>query len=170
MNEFITLAAGYAIIPIIIIFIGTILCCIESYTNNLTIFITSGWLFIIGGTIARLVMSGTFYHFLIIVAFVITVLAVNRVVVSYLTKKGIIKKPVKLSKVKELKVETIDDDSAIIGLMGVETFALSEFNPIGKFYYNEKLYEAISVNEVIEEGAKIQVIEIKDNKIYVRKV
>lgn len=47
---------------------------------------------------------------------------------------------------------------------------MSNLRPVGKIRVAGKVYEAQSCEEFIEQGAKIEIIEIKGNKIYCRRI
>ncbi len=79
-----------------------------------------------------------------------------------------------------LKTKKVDDlvlDKSIESLASQEKqpdntigVVMSNLRPVGKIKVAGKVYEAQSCEEFIEKGAKIEIIEVKGNKIYCRRI
>lgn len=169
-QQFLELFSGYGIIPMIVLLFGLTLCMIELIVPGFGVFGVLGAIFTIGGVIARIIIGATLMQILAMVVLIVAVVVVSILLVVILAKTGILGK---ISLIQEKTVVPQDyekptkEQRKLIGKVG---FAETVFKTSGKFVLDGKTYDAMSDGEFIEEGSKVKVVAIKNNKIIVKKV
>lgn len=168
-NEIASLFSGLSLIAMILLLVGLVFFMVEVFVPGIGVFGILGGLFTLGGIITKICLGATFTQIVVMLGFAIVAILVLFVVLTISARVGIIKRspfvqdktsvPVNFEKVKEFQK-----------LIGKKGFASSDFNPTGKMSLNEKTYDAISTGEFIEKNSKILVVEVKGDRIYVKKI
>ncbi len=168
-NEIVQLFSGLSIIAMILLLVGLVLLMVEIFVPGFGIFGILGAIFSLGGIITKICIGTTLTQILIMLAFSVISILILFVLLTISARVGIVKRsafvqdktsvPVNYDKVKEY--------SKLVGKVG---FAKSDCNPVGKMSFNDKVYEVNSVDNFIEKNSKVKVVEVKGDRIYVKKV
>jgi len=169
-QQFIDLFSGYGLIAMIVLIFGLVLCMVELIVPGFGVFGVLGALFTIGGVVARIIIGATLLQILAMIILIVAVVVISILLVVILAKIGLLGK---VSIIQDKTVVPTDyekptkEQRKLIGKVG---FAETVFKTSGKLVLNGKTYDAMSEGEYIEEGSKIKVVAIKNNKIIVKKV
>lgn len=168
-NEIVQLFSGLSVIAMILILVGLVLLMVEVFVPGFGIFGIVGAVLAFGGIITKICLGTTFVQILVMLGFSVVCIVVLFALLTLSARIGIIKRsafvqdktsvPKNYDQVKEYK--------RLVGKVG---FAKTDCNPVGKMSYNEKLYEVNSVIGYIEKNSKVRVVEVKGDRIYVKKV
>ena len=170
MLELITsLFDGYGAIPMIIFAIGLIFCIVEIFVPGFGVFGIVGSVFIVSGVIARYLLDNDIQHLIVMVMFVLTVIGVSTIVMVYSAKQGMLGNSPLIENRTAISTDYAKDSKELINLLGKIAFTSTIFRPAGKFTLDGDIYHAMSYGEYIEKGEKIQVVEIKDNTIFIKR-
>lgn len=168
-NEIISLFSGLSLIAVVLLLIGLIFFMVEVFVPGIGIFGVIGGLFTLGGIITKICLGATLNQMLVMLGFAVIVIILLFIILTISARVGLIKRspfvqdktsvPVGFAKVKKYQK-----------LIGKTGFAHSDFNPTGKITINSEIYEALSHGEFIEKNSKVKVIEVKGDRIYVKKI
>lgn len=167
-NDFIALFSGYGAIPMIIMFAGVILCIVEVFVPGFGIFGILGGIFSVGGIVARSIMGATFAQILYMILVDVSLVCLSIILMIVSTRCGFIRHSSLVESKTSISVNYGKDNKQLLKMLGKTTFATTEFRPTGKFNYNGETYEATTYGEFIQKGEKIQIVEVKADKIFVR--
>lgn len=167
-NDFIALFSGYGAIPMIIMFAGVILCIVEVFVPGFGIFGILGGIFSVGGIVARSIMGATFAQILYMILVDVSLICLSIILMIVSTRCGFIRHSSLVESKTSISVNYGKDNKQLLKMLGKTTFATTEFRPTGKFNYNGETYEATTYGEFIQKGEKIQIVEVKADKIFVR--
>ena len=167
-NDFIALFSGYGAIPMIIMFAGVILCIVEVFVPGFGIFGILGGIFSVGGIVARSIMGATFAQILYMILVDVSLVCLSIILMIISTRCGFIRHSSLVESKTSISVNYGKDNKQLLKMLGKTTFATTEFKPTGKFNYNGETYEASTYGEFIQKGEKIQIVEVKADKIFVR--
>lgn len=168
-TDIVNLFDGYGIIPMIVMLLGVLLLIIEVFIPGFGFFGISGSVLSVGGIVARMIMGASLQQFLIMVLSVASLVVLAIIVMLISAKTGLIKySPIIESKTSVPVNYGKDNKKLVKTLLGKVTFANTEFKPVGKFTLNGETYEASTYGEFIEKGQKIQIVEVKADKIFVK--
>lgn len=167
-NDFIALFSGYGAIPMIIMFAGVILCIVEVFVPGFGIFGILGGIFSVGGIVARSIMGATFVQILYMILVDVSLVCLSIILMIISTRCGFIRHSSLVESKTSISVNYGKDNKQLLKMLGKTTFATTEFKPTGKFNYNGETYEATTYGEFIQKGEKIQIVEVKADKIFVR--
>lgn len=167
-SEIVALFEGFGAIPMIVMLAGILLCIVEVFLPGFGVFGILGLILSAGGVVARIIIGATLNQILIMIlsSISLVVLAILIMVVS--AKAGWIRRSPIIEDKTSISVNYGSDDKKLLKMLGKVTFATTEFKPSGKFDYNGESFEARTNGEFIEKGEKIQIIEIKADKIIVK--
>ncbi|HBP43469.1 MAG TPA: hypothetical protein DD621_02150 [Clostridiales bacterium] len=167
-NDFIALFSGYGAIPMIIMLAGVILCIVEVFVPGFGIFGILGGIFSVGGIVARSIMGATFAQILYMILVDVSLICLSIILMIVSTRCGFIRHSSLVESKTSISVNYGKDNKQLLKMLGKTTFATTEFRPTGKFNYNGETYEATTYGEFIQKGEKIQIVEVKADKIFVR--
>ncbi|MCI5714592.1 MAG: hypothetical protein MR288_03070 [Firmicutes bacterium] len=167
-EEFVALFSGYGVIPMIIMFAGVLLCIIEVFVPGIGIFGILGGIFSVGGIVARSIMGATVNQIIYMVLVSVSLVCLTIIFMIISTRCGFIKHSALVENKTSVSVDYGKDNKQLLKMLGKTTFATTEFKPTGKFNYNGETFEGTSYGEFISQGEKIQIVEIKADKIYVK--
>ena len=167
-NDFIALFSGYGAIPMIIMFAGVILCIVEVFVPGFGIFGILGGIFSVGGIVARSIMGAPFAQILYMILVDVSLVCLSIILMIISTRCGFIRHSSLVESKTSISVNYGKDNKQLLKMLGKTTFATTEFKPTGKFNYNGETYEASTYGEFIQKGEKIQIVEVKADKIFVR--
>lgn len=168
-SDIVSLFNGYGAIPMIIILAGVILCIVEVFVPGFGIFGILGGTFTIGGVVARMIMGATLDQFLIMILSVASLVVLAIIIMLISAKVGWIKYSPLIEDKTSISVNYGKDDKQLLKMLGKVTFATTEFKPTGKFEFNGETFEASTYGEFISKGEKIQIVEVKADKVFVKK-
>lgn len=167
-NDFIALFSGYGAIPMIIMFAGVILCIVEVFVPGFGIFGILGGIFSVGGIVARSIMGASFAQILYMILVDVSLVCLSIILMIVSTRCGFIRHSSLVESKTSISVNYGKDNKQLLKMLGKTTFATTEFRPTGKFNYNGETYDATTYGEFIQKGEKIQIVEVKADKIFVR--
>ncbi len=169
-SEFIGLFAGYGAIPMGIMFFGALLCIIEVFMPGFGVFGLTGGVVSVGSIIARMVMGASVIQLLIMIMLVATIIILSLLIMLISARFGFIKYSPLVETKTSVPTNFGKDNKAYVKMLGKTTFAETDFKPTGKFYYNGSQFEAATYGEFVAKGDKIQIVEVKADKIFIKKV
>ncbi len=168
-GNIVSLFDGYGVIPMIVMLFGVLLFIVEVFIPGFGIFGILGSVLSVGGIVARMFLGATVTQLIIMILSVasLIVLAILTMLIS--AKCGLIKySPIIEEKTSVPENYGKDNKKLIKTLLGKTTFATTEFKPVGKFTYDGDVYEATTYGEFVSKGEKIQIVEIKADKIFIK--
>lgn len=165
-----TLFDGLGVIPMIIFAVGIIFCIIEIFVPGFGVFGILGIVFIVVGIAVRFLLDYDIQHLIIMIMFVLTIIFLAILIIIYSAKHGMLGNSPLIENKTAISTDYGKDNPEYLKLLGKTTFTDTKFLPSGKFSFNGESYAAISYGEYIEKGAKIQIVEVSGNTIYVKKV
>lgn len=168
-TEIVSLFEGYGAIPMIIMLAGILLCIVEVFIPGFGIFGILGLILSCGGIIARMIMGASLDQFLIMILSDVSIVVLTILIMLISAKAGWIRRSPIIEDKTSISVNYCKDDKQLIKMLGKVTFAKTEFKPTGKFSYNGEDYEGRTNGDFITKGEKIQIVEIKADKIIVKK-
>lgn len=168
-SDIVALFDGYGAIPMIIMFAGVILCIVEVFVPGFGVFGILGGTFVVSGIVARMIMGASLDQFLIMVLTSASLVVLSIIIMLISAKCGLIRYSPLIEDKTSISVNYGKDNKQLLKLLGKVTFAETEFKPTGKFNFNGETYEATTYGEFISKGEKIQIVEIKADKIFIKK-
>lgn len=168
-NEIVGLFSGLSIIAIILLLVGLVLLMIEVFVPGFGVFGILGSVFSLAGIVTKICIGTTLNQILIMLCFAIVCIIVIFVVFTISARIGFVKRSAFVQDKTSVPVnyDYVKEYSKLVGKIG---FAKSDCNPVGKMSYNDKIYEVNSLDNFIEKNCKIKVVEVKGDRIYVKKV
>lgn len=168
-NEFVNLFSGLSVIAMILLLVGLVLLMIEVFVPGFGIFGILGSVFSLGGIITKICIGTTLNQILIMLGFAVVSIIVLFVVLTISARIGFVKRSALVQDKTSVPVnyDHVKEYAKLVGKIG---FAKSDCNPVGKMSCNDKIYEVNSVDSFIEKNSKVKVVEVKGDRIYVKKV
>lgn len=168
-NEIAGLFSGLSIIAMVLLLLGLVFFMIEVFVPGIGVFGIIGGLFTLSGIITKICLGASLTQMIIMLGFAVVCIIALFIILTISARIGIVKRSPFIQDKTSVPVnyERNKEYQKLIGKVG---FAETDFNPTGKMAYNEKSYEAISKNSYIEKNSKVRVVEVKGDRIYVKKV
>lgn len=168
-SDIVSLFDGYGMIPMIIMLFGVLLCIVEVFIPGFGLFGVLGGICSIGGIVARMFLGASLTQFLIMILLFSSLIVLAIISMFISARCGLIKYSPIVEEKTSVPVNYGKDNKQLVKtLLGKTTFASTEFKPIGKFSYNGEMYEATTYGEFVSKGEKIQIVEIKADKIFIK--
>ena len=169
-DEVVSLFTEMNVVPAILLTLGLILCIIEMFVPGFGAFGISGIVCLIGGIVAKMLYGGTVTQmFALIVIFAIILLIMFGIAV-WSAKRGLISRSPMVLKETALPENYAEADKSLKKLKGKEGLTVTICRPFGTIQIDDKYYDASSVDEYLEKGTLVKVVEVEGDQIYIQKV
>ena len=169
-DEVVSLFTEMNVVPAILLTLALILCIIEMFVPGFGAFGISGIVCLIGGIVAKMLYGGTVTQmFALIVIFAIILLIMFGIAV-WSAKRGLISRSPMVLKETALPENYAEADKSLQKLKGKEGLTVTICRPFGTIQIDDKYYDASSVDEYLEKGTLVKVVEVEGDQIYIQKV
>ncbi len=169
-DEVVSLFTEMNVVPAILLTLGLILCIIEMFVPGFGAFGISGIVCLVGGIVAKMLYGGTVTQmFALIVIFAIILLIMFGIAV-WSAKRGLISRSPVVLKETALPENYAEADKSLQNLKGKEGLTVTICRPFGTIQIDDKFYDASSVDEYLEKGTLVKVVEVEGDQIYIQKV
>ena len=156
-------------IPAVLLAVGLVFIIVEVFVPGFGFFGITGTLAIIAGIIVRICQGLNVVQSLSLILIVLGFFVVASILMVHSAQHGILGKTGLFETKSSLSSNYNEADKELRKLVGKSGKTISVLDLGGKAKINGKIYEVISINSYIEADKHIKVVEIKDNKIMVRK-
>ncbi len=167
--EFVEIFTEMSWISALLLSVGLIFIIVEVFVPGFGFFGISGIIAVIAGIIVRICQGLNLTQSLTLILLVLGFFIVAFVFMIYSARFGILGRTGLFETRSTISKDYNKTDKELKKLVGKSGRALGVLNLGGKAKINGKIYDVVSINSYIEEGAHIKVVEIKDNTIMVRK-
>ncbi len=167
--EFVEIFTEMSWISALLLSVGLIFIIVEVFVPGFGFFGISGIVAVIAGIIVRICQGLNLTQSLTLILLVLGFFIVAFVFMIYSARFGILGRTGLFETRSTISKDYNKTDKELKKLVGKSGRALGVLNLGGKAKINGKIYDVVSINSYIEEGAHIKVVEIKDNTIMVRK-
>ncbi len=169
-DEVVSLFTEMNVVPAILLTLGLILCIIEMFVPGFGAFGISGIVCLVGGIVAKMLYGGTVTQmFALIVIFAIILLIMFGIAV-WSAKRGLISRSPMVLKETALPENYAEADKSLQKLKGKEGLTVTICRPFGTIQIDDKFYDASSVDEYLEKGTLVKVVEVEGDQIFIQKV
>lgn len=156
-------------IPILLLSVGAVFVLVEVFVPGFGFFGISGSLSIAIGIIVRICQGLNVAQSIALILVVLGFFVVMFMIFVFSAQYGLLGRTALFENKSSLDKNYNIADKQIRKLVGKTGKAISKLSLAGKAKIRGKIYDVVSINSYIEEGAHIKVVEIKDNTIFVRK-
>ena len=167
--EFVEIFTEMGWIPALLLCLGLVFMVVEVFVPGFGFFGITGIISIIAGIIVRIVQGLNLTQCLTLILLVLGFFIVAFVFMIYSAQYGILGRTGLFETRSSISADYNKVDKELRKLVGKSGRAVGVLNLGGKAKINGKIYDVVSRNSYIEDGAHIKVVEIKDNTIIVRK-
>ncbi len=168
-DEFVSLFTEMNLVPAILLTIGLILCIIEMFVPGFGVFGITGLLCLAGGVVAKMFYGGTVTQLFILLFLIAIILLLVFGIAVWSAKKGLISRTPLVLKETALPENYDQVDTNLEKLIGKEGITVTLFRPQGMVQIGDKFYDAISIDEYLEKGTRVKVVELQGTTLYVKK-
>lgn len=169
-DEVVSLFTEMNVVPAILLTLGLILCIIEMFVPGFGAFGISGIICLLGGIVAKMLYGGTLTQMIaLIVIFSIILLIVFGIAV-WSAKRGLISRSPMVLKETALPENYAEADKSLQKLKGKEGLTVTICRPFGTIQIDDKYYDASSVDEYLDKGTLVKVVEVEGDQIFIQKV
>ena len=169
-DEVVSLFTEMNVIPAILLTLGLILCIIEMFVPGFGVFGISGIVCLIGGIVAKVLYGGTVTQMIILIVVFSIVLIVMFGIVIFSAKRGLISRSPVVLKETALPENYAEIDKSLQNLKGKEGVTVTICRPFGTIQVNDKFYDASSVDEYLEKGTLVKIVEVDGEQIFIQKI
>lgn len=169
-SDFTTLFADSGLVAGICIFVGLIFCAIECFVPGFGFFGISGGVLIVFGIVYRMVMGGTWWHFLYMCVIVLIVLALVILIAIRSARFGLLSKTAFIETSTALPTDYAENDKNYGYLLNKTGVTKTVCKPVGKIEIDGKTYEAISNGDYLEKDLLVTVVDVDGDTIVIKKV
>ena len=167
--EFVEIFTGMSWIPALLLSLGLLFLIVEVFIPGFGFFGVTGILLLIAGIIVRIVDGLNIVQSLTLILLVLGVLIIAFLLMVNSARHGLLGRTGLFETKSSIRQDYDKVDKNLSKLVGQSGRAVGVLNLGGKAKIKGKIYDVVSVNSYIEDGAHIKVVEIKDNTIIVRK-
>ena len=167
--EFAVIFTQMGWLPALLLILGLTLLIVEFFMPRFGFFGVTGFLNLIAGVVVRICNGLDVTQSLVLILIVIAVLWLGLMVVVISAKYGFLNRSGLFEGKTTLPTDYNKAERSIRKLVGKSGKAVTKLSMAGKAKIRGKIYDVVSINSYVEEGANIKVVEIKDNHIMVRK-
>lgn len=169
LNEFVNIFSEIGWVAGILLFLGMAFCIIEIFIPGVGFFGISGSVMVVAGIIARAVAGASLTQVLIMILLFLGVLFLIFIVMILFAKYGfgrgsLVERGTAISK------NYFKEDKRKLSLIGKIGIAKTELNLGGIIVIDGAEYEARTLNNFIPQGCKVEVAEINENEIIVKRI
>ena len=169
MAELSTLFAGIGLVSAICLAVGLIFCVIECFVPGFGFFGITGGCLIVFGIVFRMIMGGTWWHFLYMCAMVMLALGILFLIFVRSARFGVLSKTPLIENSTALPKDYASQNTYGF-LLGQNGITITDCKPAGKVRIDDVEYQVITNGEYLEIGTLIEVVEIDGNSIVVKKI
>ncbi len=167
--EFAEIFTGMSWIPALLLSLGLLFLIVEVFIPGFGFFGVTGILLLIAGIIVRIVDGLNIVQSLTLILLVLGVLIIAFLLMVNSARHGLLGRTGLFETKSSIRQDYDKVDKNLSKLVGQSGRAVGVLNLGGKAKIKGKIYDVVSVNSYIEDGAHIKVVEIRDNTIMVRK-
>lgn len=167
--EFVEIFTGMSWIPALLLSLGLLFLIVEVFIPGFGFFGVTGILLLIAGIIVRIVDGLNIVQSLTLILLVLGVLIIAFLLMVNSARHGLLGRTGLFETKSSIRQDYDKVDKNLSKLVGQSGRAVGVSNLGGKAKIKGKIYDVVSVNSYIEDGAHIKVVEIRDNTIMVRK-
>ena len=167
--EFVEIFTGMSWIPALLLSLGLLFLIVEVFIPGFGFFGVTGILLLIAGIIVRIVDGLNIVQSLTLILLVLGVLIIAFLLMVNSARHGLLGRTGLFETKSSIHKDYDKVDKNLSKLVGQSGRAVGVLNLGGKAKIKGKIYDVVSVNSYIEDGAHIKVVEIRDNTIMVRK-
>ncbi len=167
--EFVEIFTGMSWIPALLLSLGLLFLIVEVFIPGFGFFGVTGILLLIAGIIVRIVDGLNIVQSLTLILLVLGVLIIAFLLMVNSARHGLLGRTGLFETKSSIRQDYDKVDKNLSKLVGQSGRAVGVLNLGGKAKIKGKIYDVVSVNSYIEDGAHIKVVEIRDNTIMVRK-
>ena len=167
--EFVEIFTGMSWIPALVLSLGLLFLIVEVFIPGFGFFGVTGILLLIAGIIVRIVDGLNIVQSLTLILLVLGVLIIAFLLMVNSARHGLLGRTGLFETKSSIRQDYDKVDKNLSKLVGQSGRAVGVLNLGGKAKIKGKIYDVVSVNSYIEDGAHIKVVEIRDNTIMVRK-
>ena len=167
--EFVEIFTEMGWIPALLLCLGLVFIIVEVFVPGFGFFGITGIISIIAGIIIRIVEGLSLTQSLTLILLVLGFFIIAFMFMVYSAQYGILGRTGLFETRSSIPQDYNKTDKELRKLIGKSGRAVGVLNLGGKAKINGKIYDVVSKNSYIEDGAHVKVIEIKDNTIIVRK-
>lgn len=167
--EFVEIFTGMSWIPALLLSLGLLFLIVEVFIPGFGFFGVTGILLLIAGIIVRIVDGLNIVQSLTLILLVLGVLIIAFLLMVNSARHGLLGRTGLFETKSSIRQDYDKVDKNLSKLVGQSGKAVGVLNLGGKAKIKGKIYDVVSVNSYIEDGAHIKVVEIRDNTIMVRK-
>ena len=167
--EFVEIFTGMSWIPALLLSLGLLFLIVEVFIPGFGFFGVTGILLLIAGIIVRIVDGLNIVQSLTLILLVLGVLIIAFLLMVNSARHGLLGRTGLFETKSSIRQDYDKVDKNLSKLVGQSGRAVGVLNIGGKAKIKGKIYDVVSVNSYIEDGAHIKVVEIRDNTIMVRK-
>ena len=168
-DEFVSLFTEMNLVPAILLILGLIFCIIEMFVPGFGVFGITGGRCLLGGVVAKMLYGGTVTQLFILLFLIAIVLLIIFGIVVWSAKRGVLSRSPLILKETALPENYDQVDAKLEKLIGQEGITITVFRPQGTLQIGDKFYDAISIDEYLERGTRVKVVELQGSTLYVKK-
>ena len=168
-DEFVSLFTEMNLVPAILLILGLIFCIIEMFVPGFGVFGITGGVCLLGGVVAKMLYGGTVTQLFILLFLIAIVLLIIFGIVVWSAKRGLLSRSPLILKETALPENYDQVDAKLEKLIGQEGITITVFRPQGTLQIGDKFYDAISIDEYLERGTRVKVVELQGSTLYVKK-
>ncbi len=168
-DEFVSLFTEMNLVPAILLILGLIFCIIEMFVPGFGVFGITGGICLLGGVVAKMLYGGTVTQLFILLFLIAIVLLIIFGIVVWSAKRGLLSRSPLILKETALPENYDQVDAKLEKLIGQEGITITVFRPQGTLQIGDKFYDAISIDEYLERGTRVKVVELQGSTLYVKK-
>lgn len=169
-NEVVSLFTEMNVVPAILLTLGLVLCVIEMFVPGFGVFGISGIVCLVGGIVAKMLYGGTLTQLCALIVIFAVILLIMFGVTVWSAKRGLISHTPMVLKETALPENYADIDESLQKLKGKEGVTVSICRPFGMIQVGDKFYDASSVDEYLEKGTLVKIVEIDGDRIFIQKI
>lgn len=169
-QEFISLFTEMNIVPAMLLVLGIILCIIEMFVPGFGVFGITGGVCLVGGIVAKMLYGGTVTQMFILIFLIFIFLLLGFGIATWSAKRGLISKTPLVLKETALPENYADIDEKLLKLIGKKGITNSLLRPQGIIEVDGKFYDAISVDDYLEKGVEVEVVELQGKILFVKQI
>lgn len=156
-------------IPAVLLSVGAVFFIVEVFVPGFGFFGVTGAIALIAGVVVRIVDGLNLLQSIILVLIVLGFFVIACMFMVFSAQYGILSHTGLFETKSTLSSDYAKTTKELRKLVGKSGRAVGKLNLAGKAKIKGKLYDVVSVNSYIDDGAHVKVVEIKDNHIMVRK-
>lgn len=169
-DEVVSLFTEMNVVPAILLTLGLVLCIIEMFVPGFGVFGISGIVCLIGGIVAKMLYGGTVAQLIALIVIFSIILVVMFSITVWSAKRGLISHTPIVLKETALPENYAEVDKSLQKLKGQEGVTVSICRPFGMIQVGDKFYDASSVDDYLEKGTLVKIVEVDGDKIFIQKI